>query len=838
MSAVIERLPPISFTRRDLTSSSVAEQRCMLVYPRGAKSKQRIAMGDRTGALSAFSIGKQGKRVDVFTSCENGDDGERPAVSCMTLFGDQLFCICGSVLSAYTRKGTRFFTTDTNATEKIHSLYVSTPFFFVAGDFMVTAFQETKELGFFISPDRVHDMTAFISAVALERPEKVLEDYICCLACNDRVLRLVQNNQLIEEVRCEAPITVLHVDAERRQLYYGTKFGSIAVFDILPRNSLRRCYSYLPSHAEVQSHITCLSVFDVNADNKKEILVGYEDGAVRVFGTLVQTCNDGDTAGNVPGRGGMANAGGLHPLWSGVVGEKVMSIAGGIVTTSVAQPDLLVHVFSGLLISFVLDGPEVAGADEEAALRRMQQRNDLISKKNETEAAIAQLQAQILSSSKELARRTGAAKKKSPLVAVASTFNAQVRLNPLKHSSMLSLVVDADVPIEHAVLRGSSTITFVGTETTQVIPQTSLANRCGRDGVEVGRAGIPSTGKTRSLALARPWSENLNTKGGRRLEVHLWPDEDQGDRISVTLYANPAPRTAQVKTVLLCALPLYARVSRLADAMAVFPSEQGVAALYLSKVLVQGQFKVNHVFNWLAQLLPDMSEVYQGGYNIDEKCRYTYYFTSEFLNSLLIVDLTDRAVTFTSDSLTALSAIKRFMVRQAASEQLIVSLEDTIRFNSAMRCLSHMEPMILRCAEVAKNNKLLKGLQELQSDESDLDYLPDHLQQILHDADGLQTGAKALPQDEAYLKRSVVALYKSLVDFTQHTTPLTSELQRQLEEACCWPNSSYDLLVHLFFPKDEHIREKAQLMPEMAQNAGELEDNGSNDVSQDDSGTV
>ncbi|CCW67428.1 unnamed protein product [Phytomonas sp. Hart1] len=808
----------------------------MLVYPRGTRSKQRIAIGDRTGTLSAFSIGKQGKRVDAFNTGENAEDRDRSPVSCMTLFGDQLFCIHGSVLSAYTRKGTCFFTTDTNSTEKIHSLYVATPFFFIAGDFMVTSFKETKELGFYISPDRVHDMTAFVSATALVRPDKVLEDYILCLACNDRVVRLLQNNQLIEEIHCEAPITVLYVDAERRQLYYGTKFGSIAVFDILKNNSMRRCFSYCPSHAQVHSHITCLSVFDVNADDKKEILVGYENGVVRVFGILAQTSNNDITPAN---DGGSAmDAGSLHNLWTGEVEEKVIGIASGVVTTSAAQPDLLVHVFSGLLISFVLDSPEVAGTDEEAALRRIQQQNDIAAKKDEVEASIAQLQAQILRSSKELARLTGATKKKAPLVAVASTFNAQVRLSPSKHSPMISLVVDMDVPIEYAVLRSSRTITFVGTETTQVTPQTFFSDHRDQDGIDVKRGNITSTDRSRSLALARPWLENLSTKGGRRLEVFLWSDEGLSDRISVTLYAKSAPLTAQVKTALLCALPLYARVGSLTDAMVMFPSKEEADALYLSKVLVQGELKLNYVLNWLAQLLPDMCEIHQGSLSTDEKYHYTYYFTSEFLNSLLIVDFTNETVTFTSDSLTALSVIKRYVSIQAASQKLIVYLKDSILFNSAMWRLTHIQPIILCCAEVSKNNKLLEGLRELQNDESDLNYLPEHLQQILNDADRLQSETKTLAQDEAYIKRSVVELYKGLVDFSKHTTPLTPEIQRQLNEACCWPTLSYNSLLCIFFPNDEHIRERAQLAPKAAPVVNSLDINESNDELQEESITV
>lgn len=877
----------IHLSRRDIKSTSSAAHGGLLVYPYSSKkAKQRVAVGDRTGAVSVFSIGKRLDEVPVFNTVESdmaisgggGGSAQSPSkkqpLSCATLFTDQLFCVRGSVVDAYSRKGKHFFSVDTNATERIHSVAVHTPFFFISGEYMVTAFKESKELSLFMAPDRVREMVAFPVKSALAKADLLLTDYMVCLGCNDRTIRVVRGKEMVEELACEAAVTALFFDETQRRLYYGTEIGSIGVFDVVGDQTLRRRCSYLPnsggsggmaaaasssSPAATSAAVTCLALFDVNMDDRPEVLAGFDDGTVQVFAVIESSSASPSLPTSPPTTNSVGGTSELQSVWSGGVGEKVVSIAGGCVTLGPAQPDVLVHCFSGQLSAFTLDLADAnahsleAVEAAEAARRQREQQEAVAAKRADTAADIDRLQGAIAVAAGHLARETGAAARRAPLVAVASTFTATVGLRAVDQTAMMALVVDADVPLECAILRSTAAdVTFFGTDSTQVTMQahhsyspqqggggqgsSSPSSPRGSNSNSNGTSGISGSGTaTKSLALALPLQQQHNNSGGggsKRLEALLWADDEgHADVISVTLYATQAPRTAQVKSVLLCALPLYHRIGSLGSH---FDSSIEMQ-LGLSRVTVAGAFTARQAAEWLSRLLADLSEAPSAATQrlLEESVSRPLCFYSAFLGTVFSVEFTagdytgtgavaggassDSVLTLSSDSPSALLTARRHLVRNASAVGVSVRTRDAVLFGSAVRRLARLAPLMERCAAATREAELLGGLRELQGADTDLTFLPAGHQRLLQSAEAVAAEAARQAQQLAFLRRAVVALYDSLVQFRAHVPPLATAAAREvLEAAACGAGYSAAGLGRLFFPRGEDVAERDAILAEAA----------------------
>ncbi|CAD2213371.1 FG-GAPprotein [Angomonas deanei] len=635
---------------------------------------------------------------------------------------------------------------------------------------MLTTMRETKELGFFMCPDRIHHMVAFVVQDALNTTERTEDSYVCCLACNDRTIRLVTKSALVEELGCEAPVTslALHTEAadSSRYLFYGTQVGSIGVFRIHENNTLRRSGNYVPPQNR-QAAVTSMCVHDVDLDGAGELLVGYEDGTVQVF-----RLSRGDTGYT------------FEVMWSTEVGEQVMTILGGMVTKG--PSDVVVHLFSGSVLCFTLQ--REVPKPVEAVKTGPSQLQLLGMKKADLEADLKQLKNRINSTVKDLAIASGAMEKKAPVVAVASLFKATVTLRPLDNKPLLSLSINADVPLEYCIVHSLIETRFIGTETSSVY-HSELP---------------PQNRKAKSMALVCPTQDGAVAEGRKRIEIQLWADEGQAGEISVVLYALPKPRTAQLKTILLTALPLYSRVASVHHLMT--PEE---APFVLSQISFSGAFSKPVVHMWLTRLLPGMENLHQ--------VNPTMFFASDYLLSVLIVEMQvdeeaeQTTVSFTSDSVVALNAVKDVVTLLAAERKTELRTKENILFGSVDRRLRKLEPVMAHASTAAERMLLLEGLRELQSDDTDLGYLPPHLSELLTSSDAVAHEAETHQEHIKYIQRAVVNLYKSAVNLLRHAPALNADIRKRLEQASTGSQFSFQQLEALFFPKKENASERVRL---------------------------
>ncbi|KAH9598818.1 hypothetical protein LSM04_001933 [Trypanosoma melophagium] len=716
----------IHLIRKEVTSVASNSSRCMVVYPLGKKSRQRVGIGEKTGAVTVFSIGKTMERVVAFETPPQN----RP-VSCATIYEDQIFFVHGSVLDAYSRKGKLFFSFDTNVTEVIHTVFVSTPFIITCGSFMVTGFREAKELGFYMAPDRINAMVAFVSTSALtvKREERAFADCCYILGCNDRTIRLLRSHKALEEIQCEAPISSLYFSEVSHKVYYGTSAGSLGCMDLKNNDfSLGRDFGYIPE--DRQAAVTALSVFDINMDKREELLVGRQDGLVQVF----YIHRDDDTS-----------SGQVVCIWSGSADESVLSIGGGFITHA-NRPDVLVHSFSGRITAFSLkeeerisgrgdhgdSGPTSAVVESEVIETEIQI--------NDIRGEIAALKQAIVAKTNELAECTGAKGAGTSLLAVSSTFTVKVTLSQQKDSPALLLMIESDTPIDCITLQSEVRLHFAQTVAAEVIVQEE----------------IPQNNLlTKTLAVVRP----LETRK-YSCSVAFWIPDGQWGLLRVTTLASLAPRTAQMKVVQLRPLPLYAHVGG-------NEKESNATRLAPSTMEVVGDFTAREMHGWLLMLLPGTPELYQSKLS-------TLRFEDTFMHNALEVKYGDRNAVFTATSLLTLTVVRRYISSCAVDRSLALTFRFSIHDDAVHSNLQSISTRLAKCNKSFKDLRLLEALHELHGNQqADKNLLSEDSKQILEKADKVKQEHVQNSLMKDYLQMLLLALYESVSDLVPGTPKMT-----------------------------------------------------------------
>ncbi|ORC90125.1 uncharacterized protein TM35_000091750 [Trypanosoma theileri] len=715
----------IQLIRKEITSVASTSQRCMVVYPLGKKSRQRVGIGEKTGAVTVFSLGKTMERVLAFETPPQN----RP-VSCATIYEDQIFFVHGSVLDAYSRKGKLFFSFDTNVTEVIHTVFVSTPFIITCGSFMVTGFREAKELGFYMAPDRINAMVAFISTTALtiSRDERAFADYCYILGCNDRTLRMLRSHKPVVEVQCKAPVSSLYFSEASHKVYYGTSAGSLGCMDVRNNDfSLSRDFSYIPD--DRQAAVTALSVFDINMDKREELLVGRQDGSVQVF--YIHRENE-------------ISSGQVVCIWSGNADESVLSIAGGFITHA-NRPDVLVHSFSGRITAFSLkEGDRITGGGDAASVPTTaavdSEENKIEIQINDIRGEIAALKQAIVAKTNELAERTGTKGTGTSLLAVSSTFTVKVTLSQQKDSPALLLMIESDTPIDCATIQSEVQLHFVETSSAEVVVQEEIPQ---------------NNPLTKTLAIVRPLESRKYS-----CSATFWMPDGQWGLLKITILGALAPRTAQVKFVQLRPLPLYAHVGG-------NDKDSSTTGLATSTMEVGGDFTAREMHGWLLMLLSGTPELYQSKVS-------TLRFENTFTHDTLEVKYADGNTVFTATSLLTLTVIKRYISSCAVDRSLALTFRFSIHddaVNSNLQCIS---PRLANCNKTFKDLRLLEALHELHGNQQgDNNLLSEDNKELLEKADKSKQEHAQTSLMRDYLQMSLLALYDSVSDLVPETPKMT-----------------------------------------------------------------
>nr|CAG5961857.1 unnamed protein product [Menidia menidia] len=210
----------IHLNRVDYMQVGVTSQKTMRLLPAlGKKATQKVAIADHDGILTCFGM-KKGEAVPVFKTLPGQKIVRMDLGGAAGTSQEKIF------VRGFTKKGKQFLTFEANLTESINAMHVSGSDLFVCASYIYNHYCDCKDQDYFLSGDKINDITC-LSSEKLSRPVPVL-------ACQDRVLRVLQGSKLAYDIEVPGPPSVLELYNKEGadEVIYGTTDGKIGLIQI------------------------------------------------------------------------------------------------------------------------------------------------------------------------------------------------------------------------------------------------------------------------------------------------------------------------------------------------------------------------------------------------------------------------------------------------------------------------------------------------------------------------------------------------------------------------------------------------------------------------------
>jgi Bardet-Biedl syndrome 7 protein len=722
--------------------------------------ERKIAVGDTHGVIQVFNA-KKGVFSSAFKTLPSRKEVSRLAVGGPREERNRVFAASGSVISGYTKKGKHFMTLDTNRTEAVTSLYSEESSIWCAGQYVYNSYLDGRENGYFLSPDRVRDVTVELAQAGALMPNAIL-------ACQDQCIRVLARDsselsgvtmgsapQVLE--RYERPHLNGLGNTGRAAVLYGAEDGTAG--QVLLEQGRARLGWALENDRGLGA-VQAVAVADLRGTGAGDIIVGREDGLVQIFSH--------DAGSDAAPR----------LVWSRNLGESITAVQGGLVTGTKSE-DVVVATYGGKLLAFVQGGVPggggggggVTSSSSSVALASILAggSGSGLTGEDEFEAAFAvasanaaatggsgalarggsagagasasdskSLQKKTLKQIKELREeidklhaKTAKAKAQydsttSLLGSVSVGPTSQIRINdkfslsPDDASHVLRIEIEA--PIDTVVLQSDVPMDLVDVANNQAIVSRSPPDPQ-NDCALLATYRCPDTGPT------------------NRIEIKLATTEGVSGTLRAYVIPRLTPKTSQMASYAIKPLSLHQRLR-----------EVDTAGLPLSTLTFSGSFSVTDAHVWLVMCLPDVPDRI-----LSETV--TYHFQSAFLGTVLIVECRKGLASFRSDNVSALAVLKDCVTRDATAKKIRVDVASDINPASVARAIDLLHPMLERLLKLALQVKLTEALRELQVQEEDTSYLSADLVEILENEKDIQEEFREQPRRLDFIRAVAVKLY-------------------------------------------------------------------------------
>ncbi|KOO21327.1 bardet-biedl syndrome 7 [Chrysochromulina tobinii] len=190
----------LTLERIELTNVQTTSRKTTRLLPPGKKRRQNVVVADETGMVMCFGM-KKDQIEQVFKTAPLGKEASRVELGGTGEERDNIFMASSGTVRAYTKKGKEFLRFNTNLTEPIRSMWVGEEDIHTGGEFMYNTFINCKDTYFFMSSDRINDiMCDHVSGG---------RSIDAALACQDRMIRVVQGNDLHYEAAMGGPVLTI-----------------------------------------------------------------------------------------------------------------------------------------------------------------------------------------------------------------------------------------------------------------------------------------------------------------------------------------------------------------------------------------------------------------------------------------------------------------------------------------------------------------------------------------------------------------------------------------------------------------------------------------------------
>jgi len=746
----------LSLERIDLLSVQTTLRKTTRLLPMGKKRQQKVVVADGTGKLICFGM-KRDTVEYVFETSPLGKEASRLELGGIGDERDKIFMANSGTVRAYTKKGKEFLRFNTNLTEPIRSMWVGEEDIHTGGEFMYNTFLNCKDTYFFMANDRINDLVC----------EQITGARIfdAALACQDRMVRVVQGNELHYEAAMAGPVLTVdrysnetansgtdtfggfgrmaadsspdfaQNDGRFRELVYGTENGIVGQL-LLDIDEMRRGWVIDPiveGRRTKSGGVQCVSSHDITRDGVKDLMVGRDDGGVEVWSF--------DT--------------GPQPklVFEKSLMESVTAVECGLIT-NVNFEEVLVTSYSGKLVSYT-SNPSGAGGDDEPSKGGAPppggQPKNHKAKKERGDKKIRVLREELekLRAQVEEEREKYASVSES-LVATDVGFKLNDRWALNADEARYELHIELSMPIDTILIQCDVPIELLDADNNAIVSRTP-----------------PPAGSSSVLATYR-CQEPTN-------RIQLWMRTSEGRYGALQCYVWPriTPKTCLAATYQIKPLSLHTRLQSRPPAIA----PEGEEVLPKMNVLrITGAFGLNEVHAWVVATLPEVPQRLQ-----EEEASFT--FRNTFLDSLLLADYKKGEATFQSDSLTTLAIVKEVVTKEATSRKVQLQINVETDENTVTTFLRKIDPKLRYQLELANKVKLIETLKEVKLQEEDTSFLAPEYLDILENEDTIQREVKEQPGRLQFLYSIVTDLYVDNAKFKGgNVTAQVPQLQRVLQD--------------------------------------------------------
>ncbi|XP_042652742.1 Bardet-Biedl syndrome 7 protein [Tyto alba] len=539
----------LSLARVDYLQVAVTAQKTMRLLPAsGRKATQKVVVGDQDGVITCFGI-KKGEAVPVFKTLPGQKIARLELGGALNTPQEKIFVATGSEVRGFTKRGKQFLSFETNLTENIKAMHISGADLFLCASYIYNHYCDCKDQHYYLSGDKINDVLCL--------PVDKVKCITPVLACQDRVLRVLQGSDLLYEVEVPGPPTVIALNNGNggdsgEEIVYGTSDGKLGVTQITGSKPIPK---WEIGNEKKRGGILCIDSFDILGDGVKELLVGRDDGVLEIYS--FESADD--------------------PVlrYDHALSESIASIQGGCVGKD-GYDEILASTYSGWLTGLTTEPVHREGGSGEELKLSQEMQSKISSLRNELE----HLQIKVLQEREKYQQSS----QSSTAVSSVPAFSVNDKFTLNKDDASYSLILEVQTAIDNVLVQSDVPIDLLDVEKNSAVVSFSSCDS-----------------EPNSNFLLATYRCQANTT---RLELKVRSIEGQYGTLQAYITPRIQPKTCQVHQYQIKPLSLHQRTHSIDHDRP------------MNTLTLKGQFSFAEIHSWVVFCLPEVPEKTPAGESI------------------------------------------------------------------------------------------------------------------------------------------------------------------------------------------------------------------------------
>ncbi|XP_048189524.1 Bardet-Biedl syndrome 7 protein isoform X2 [Perognathus longimembris pacificus] len=408
----------LALNRADYLQVGVTSQKTMKLLPASRhRATQKVVVGDQDGVLLCFGM-KRGEAGAVFKTLPGQKIARLELGGVLNTPQEKVFIAAGSEIKGFTKRGKQFLSFETNLTESIKAMYISGSDLFLSASYIYNHYCDCKDQHYYLSGDKIND----VICLPVDKVPRITP----VLACQDRVLRVLQGSNVMYEIEVPGPPAVLALHNGNggdsgEDLVFGTSDGKLGLIQI---TASKPVHKWEIRNDKKRGGILCIDSFDIVGDGVKDLLVGRDDGMVEVYS--------------------FDNANEPVLRFDQMLSESVTSIQGGCVGKD-GYDEIVVSTYSGWITGLTTEPTQKENGPGEELKINQEMQNKISSLRSELE----HLQYKVLQERENYQQSSQSSKAKSAVPSFS--INDKFTLN--KDDASYSLVLEVQTAIDNVLIQ-------------------------------------------------------------------------------------------------------------------------------------------------------------------------------------------------------------------------------------------------------------------------------------------------------------------------------------------------------------------------------------------------